>query len=155
MNQLHKSIFTVFWPVPFKVNGKPPLLSFKQQRIHLLFFSSGRDEIESKRDHVAFFLLLCHLSVRTWGPSGGGGVKSVVFAGARRTVRTSLWAMEEGKITITCIGSTCPACTAVAAATAARPPSLLPPTLSATHLLQSTCKLSLLQTTVNLNRMQH
>lgn len=110
--------------------------------------------INTKRDHVA---LLCSFVICQIGQ----GVPLVVvlhccvmFAGARRTVRMSLWAMGEGKTMITCTGSTCPACTAVAAATAARPPSLLPPTPSATHLSLSTCKSPLLQTTVNLNTIR-
>lgn len=57
-----------------------------------------------------------------------------------RTVRLILWAMGEDKTMITCTGSTCPACTAVAAAMAARLLSLLQPTQSATHLSLNTCK---------------
>lgn len=39
-----------------------------------------------------------------------------------------------------CTGSTCPACTAAAAAMVVRPPSRLLPTPSAMHRSQSTCK---------------
>lgn len=79
----------------------------------------------------------------------------IMFAVTRRIVRMSLWATGEGKTMITCTGSTCPACTAVAAASAARPPSLPQPTPSATHRSPSTCKSPLLKTTMDFNGKLH
>lgn len=64
----------------------------------------------------------------------------VTFAGVARTAKMSLWATGGGRTTTTCTGSTCPACTAAVAATAARPPSRLLPTPSVMHRSQSTCK---------------
>lgn len=64
-----------------------------------------------------------------------------LFSAVTRRVRMSPWAPEEDKTMKICTGSTCPVCTAAAAATAARPPFLLQPTQSATPLSQSTCEL--------------
>lgn len=124
---------------------------FASHRTELLLFSLpqalmklNQNVTENKPKNVTTWLSML-LIIRQMGQ----GVPLVVmvvlqcclmFTGARRTVRMSLWVTAEGKTMITYTESTCPACTAVAAATAVRPPSLLQPTPSAMHLSLNTCK---------------
>lgn len=140
----YRIVFFFFYrlcSVPLTSAGK---WIFALHSIEFIFFLGAVMKLNhnvTENKHVA---LLCSFVISQMGQ----GVPLVVvvlqccmmFAGVTRTARMSLWATGEGKTKITCTGSTCPACTAVAAATAARPPSLLRPTPSATHLSLSTCK---------------
>lgn len=78
-----------------------------------------------------------------------------VRTGLMRTVRRSPWLLEADRIMITCTECTCPASTAAAAATAARPASLQERTPSATLPLPSTCELHNINTPYTVSEHTH